>query len=287
MATRARVAYTWLHQNRRRSPLWVELLFVAWLSWLYDMVSNLAPIRATQAHRDAGWIFSAEKALHLDPEATLERWLVPHHTLAVALSNYYDNAHFVVTLGLVGAFWWLWPELYRPLRNSMVLMTLIALGIFLAFPTAPPRLYNPTLFPDLVANTHAFGSSHSGALAGLADQFAAMPSLHIGWACWSALAVWRVLGRRSGVRRWAPLVWVYPVITSFAVMSTGNHFFFDLIGGLLVFVVATVAADRLQEWLTVRRLGALVDVDAVDVETVGVPATQAYDASTHQLPPSR
>jgi hypothetical protein len=278
MATKARAAYAWLHQDGRRSPLWVELLFVAWLCWLYDMIANLAPVRAAAAHRDAGWIFSAEKAFHLDPEAKLEKWLAPHHILAVALSNYYDNAHFVVTLGLVGAVWWMWPELYRPLRNSMVLMNLMAMGVFLALPTAPPRLYNPTLFPDLVARTHAFGSWHSGTLAGVADQFAAMPSLHIGWACWSSLAVWRVFRRR----KWTVLVWLYPAVTGIAVMSTGNHFFFDLVGGVLVFVVAVVAADRLQEWLTVRRIGALVDV-----EEASVPASQAYDASTHHLPPSR
>jgi hypothetical protein len=304
MTGRVKAALDWLHLYGRRPPLWLELLFVAWLCWLYDMVANLAPVRAGEAHRDSGWILGAEKFLHLDPEASLEHWLAGHPTLALALSNYYDNAHFVITLGLVGALWWLWPEIYRPLRNTMVVMNLAALAVFLVFPAAPPRLFDPAVYPDLVASTHAFGSWHSGTLGNVADQFAAMPSLHIGWACWSSLAGWRIVEHRRSLRggtRPASLlqqrrpwvsrlrhpwwVWLYPAVTAWAVMATGNHFLFDLFGGVAVFAGSVVVADRWQARIDARR--ALRLVAESDLAGAAVAPAHAYEASTHQLPDSQ
>lgn len=277
---RIRAGLDWLHLGGRRPPLWLELLFVVWLCWLYDLVANLAPVRAGEAHRDAGWILQAEKVLHIDPEAALEHWLAGQHTLALVVSDYYDNAHFVVTLGLVGALWWMWPALYRPLRNAMVIMNVVAMAVFWVFPAAPPRLFDPSIYPDVVASTHAFGSWHSGALAGVADQFAAMPSLHIGWACWSALALWRILRRRW----WAASVWLYPLATAGAVMATGNHFLLDIVGGLVVFVASVVGADRWQEWWEGRRARRALAL--ADIEGAALGA-HPYEASTHHLPDSR
>src|SRR5580658_2564632 len=83
----------------RRTRWWVEALVVAWLCWVYDAINNLAPLRvhAALAH---GWdVLRLERSLDLDPELALNRWLAHHHTLGLLLSDYYDNAHFVVTLG--------------------------------------------------------------------------------------------------------------------------------------------------------------------------------------------
>src|SRR5262249_115192 len=79
----------------KRSPLWIELIVVAWLCWIYDLVSNLAPVREHLALAHAASIWRLETTLHLDPEASLDHWLASHHSLAAIVSNYYDNAHFV------------------------------------------------------------------------------------------------------------------------------------------------------------------------------------------------
>lgn len=236
--------------GKKRSPIWVELLFIAWLCWIYDMLANLAPVRAVQAHRDAGYLLHFEKIVHLDPEAALDHWLAPKHTLALWLSNYYDNAHFAVTLGLVGIVWTWWPHVYRPLRNGLVLTNLMAMVVFWLFPTAPPRLFDPKVYTDVVAATGAFGSWHSGTLAHAADQFAAMPSLHLGWACWSSVALWRILPRS----RWRLLVWVYPLVTAVAVMATGNHYLLDVLAGIATLALAMVIADRWQVWWGTRQV---------------------------------
>jgi hypothetical protein len=227
----------------RRPRLWIELLVVAFLCWIYDDLTNLAPLRRAAAYAHASSILHLETRLHVDPEAALDHWLSHHHALAVIVSNYYDNAHFVITLGLVGWLWWSRPALYRPLRTALVLTNVIAMAVFWLYPTAPPRLLKPSVYLDVVASTHAFGSWHAGTLATAANQLAAMPSLHIAWAAWSSYALWRIYEGR----RWAAAVWLYPVVTSFAVMATGNHFLLDVVAGFVTFVVAVVAAERFYE----------------------------------------
>jgi hypothetical protein len=209
-----------------RSRWWIEALVIAWLCWIYDAITNLAPLRVRTALAHGRGVLRLEQSLHIDPERTLDHWLASHHTLALLVSDYYDNAHFVVTLGLLGYVWWRRADIYRPLRNSLVLANVLAFVVFWLFPVAPPRLLPG--FVDVVASTHAIGSWHTGALASAANQFAAMPSLHIAWAVWCTVVLWRISTRRS-VRA---LALVYPCVTAFAVLSTGNHYVLDVLGGL-------------------------------------------------------
>ena len=144
-----------------------------------------------------------ERSLHLDPELALDRWLAGHHTLGLLLSYYYDNAHFIVTLGLLGWLWWKRADLYRPLRNTLVLVNLLAFAVFWLYPVAPPRMLaaSPTWWPPPMPSA----GWHTGALASQANQLAAMPSLHIAWAVWCTLALWRISTRRVGARAGRPL----------------------------------------------------------------------------------
>lgn len=230
----------------RRPRWWGELLVVVWLCWVYDWVTNLAPMRLGAAMAHARDALHLEQVLHIDPEAALDHWLAGHHTLALWLSNYYDNAHFVVTFAIVAWLWWRHPVQYRPLRTGLVLANVMALVVFWLYPMAPPRLLDPHRFADVVASTHAFGSWHTGSLASAANQLAAMPSLHIAWAVWSALAFWRIFRRR----RLAHLAWLYPALTALVVLATGNHFVLDVAGGLATIALAMLVADRWQGWWT-------------------------------------
>ena len=89
-------------------------------------------------------------------------------------------------------------------------------------------------FTDVAASRHAFVDWHAGALASHANQLAAMPSLHIAWAAWCALALWQI-SRRRWVRVLAVL---YPCLTTFAVLATGNHFLLDILAGLAALALA-------------------------------------------------
>jgi hypothetical protein len=243
-ATRAKTPAAAHRMAVPRPRWWPELLVIVWLCWVYDAIANLAPLRRQAAYEHARSLLRIERTLHVDPEAALNHWLAGHHTLAVWISNYYDNAHFVVTLGVVGWLWWRHPDQYRPLRTSLVLINVIGLMVFWRDPTAPPRLLDPGRYVDVVAATHAFGSWHSGTLATAANQLAAMPSLHMAWAAWSSLAVWRVFRGRRGVL----LVWAYPLVTAIAVMATGNHFLLDIVAGVATTALATFVADHWRAW---------------------------------------
>jgi hypothetical protein len=216
----------------------VQALIVAWLCWVYDAITNLAPLRLHAALTHAEGLLSVERSLHIDPELALDRWLAHHHTLALIASDYYDNAHFVVTLGLLGWLWCQRADLYRRLRTSLVLVNLLGFIVFWRYPVAPPRMLASDGFKDVVASTHAFGGWHTGALASHANQVAAMPSLHIAWAVWCALAVWQI-AERLWVR-WLGVL--YACLTTLAVLATGNHFVLDVVGGLGAMALAALAA---------------------------------------------
>ena len=182
-----------------RSRWWVEALVIVWLCWVYDAITNFAPLRLHAAVSHGEGVLAAERWLGIDPELRLDRWLAGHHTLGLLVSDYYDNAHFVVTLGLLGWLWVRRADIYRPLRNVLVLTNVIAFAVFWLYPVAPPRMLRADGFSDVVASTHAFGSWHTGALASAANQLAAMPSLHMAWAAWCAIVLWR-LSRSPWVR---------------------------------------------------------------------------------------
>jgi hypothetical protein len=215
-----------------RTPWWRELLVVVWLAWVYDAINNLAPLRLGPALAHGRDILSLEGSLGIAPERALDHWLALHHSVGLAVSDYYDNAHFAVTLGVLALLWWRGAERFRPMRNALVAINLLAFAVFWLYPVAPPRMLGG--FTDVVASTHAIGSWHTGALASQANQLAAMPSLHIAWAVWCAVAVW-LLTRRTLVRA---LALVYPCLTGFAVLATGNHYVLDLVAGALLVVVA-------------------------------------------------
>jgi membrane-associated phospholipid phosphatase len=225
-----------------RTPWWREVLTIVWLGWLYDAVTNLAPLRLGPALAHGHDVLNAERSLGISPEHALDSWLSHHHAPAVVLSYYYDNAHFIVTLGILGYLWWRRADLYRPLRTSLVLINVAGFLVFWLYPVAPPRMLSG--FTDIVASSHTFGSWHTGALASDANQLAAMPSLHMAWALWCTVALWQISSR--------PLVRVvavvYPFITAFAVLSTGNHYLFDIFGGLILSVASLVLVNRFYRW---------------------------------------
>jgi hypothetical protein len=217
---------------RRRTRWWLELLTIAWLCWVYDLVLNLQPLRAHVALGHGRSLLDLERTLGIDPEKAVNLWLAGQHALGLAISDYYDNAHFAVTLGVLAWLWWRHTDAYRPLRDALVLVNLLGFVVFWLYPVAPPRMLGG--FTDVVSSTHAFGSWHTGALASHANEFAAMPSLHMAWAIWCAVAIWQVTERP-----WARALGIAHVaLTAFAVLATANHYLLDLVAGALVMALA-------------------------------------------------
>lgn len=272
----------------RRPRWWVESLLVLWLAWLYDVVNDFAPLRPVAPYNHALGVLHLEKRLGFSPEAALNTWLAAHHTTGWWTSNYYDLAHYTVTFAVLGWLWWRRPDLYRPLRRGLLLVNLVGFVVFWCYPMAPPRLTPGQSFVDVVATTHAFGSWHTGTLAKAADELAAMPSLHIAWALWSSLVVWRMYRHH----KWALLVFCYPVATALAVVATGNHFLTDIVAGAVTLILATFLAEwgyprarRLVataigriEWWRLRRPPRTAKVSQVTALTAVIEAPARVDA---------
>nr|WP_269328488.1 phosphatase PAP2 family protein [Kineosporia babensis] len=183
----------------------------------------------------------------------VNEWALQHGVLAVPLSIGYASLHYLVTpLVLV----WLWrrhPSAYQAALFSLIVMSAIGLVVFVAMPVAPPRLLPGFAWMDMLKVWSDYGWWGGGASAPrgfehLTNQYAAVPSLHVGWAMWCAWA-WR----RSGGRFARRYGWLYPFGVAVTVVVTGNHYVIDVVTGLAVAAVACWFTPRLMTWWSARR----------------------------------
>lgn len=222
--------------NRRRPHLVGEVLVVLTLLRVYDMARAQAEVRRLPALTHGRAILDIERALRVNVEHAANVWVAAHRTLSLVASDFYEFAHVTVTLSVLGYCWWRRPELYRAARNALVGINLIGLTVFLLLPVAPPRLLPGAGFVDAVADA-GFGTTHGGPVP--ADQYGALPSLHLGWAVWATVIAIRMLPRS----RWTSLCWLYPVLVTTGVVVTGNHYFVDALAGTAVALTALWVAQ--------------------------------------------
>ncbi|HST64546.1 MAG TPA: phosphatase PAP2 family protein [Mycobacteriales bacterium] len=229
----------------RRANLLVELVVVLVLVKVYDWVRSLEATRSGPARRHAEDVLAVERWLHLDVELSATHWLAAHQPVSLVAAWWYQLAHLSVTLSVLAWCWWRRPDVYRRFRTALVLTNVVGLLVFLVYPVMPPRLLPGAGYVDAAAAA-GFGPPHAGPVA--ADQYAAMPSLHLAWATWTAAVALALLAGRRGRR----LVLLYPLATAVAVVVTGNHYVLDVVAGVAVAVAALLVAARLRP----RRLPA-------------------------------
>ena len=222
----------------RRANLIGELAVVLILVKVYDWVRSLEATRAGPALRHAEHLLAVERWLHLDVELASTHWLASRPAISLVAAYWYQFAHLSVTLTVLAWCWWSRPDRYRRARNALVLTNVTGLLVFLFLPMMPPRLLPGAGYVDAAAAA-GFGPPHAGPVA--ADQYAAMPSLHLAWATWTAAVALSMLAGRRGAR----LVFLYPAVTAVVVVVTGNHYVLDVVAGVAVAVLALLAADRI------------------------------------------
>lgn len=216
---------------RWRRPLWwQEIAIIAFGYWLYSLGRNAIPEQASIALRHGRSIQHLQDVLHLNWELSFNHFVADHTWLAQTLDYYYATLHFIVTPVVLVWLFVRRPHLYRGARTVLVTTTLLGLLGFVLYPTAPPRLLPQYHYIDTVLKFHTWGSLADPNIAKHSNQFAAMPSLHIGWALWCGVAIF-VCARRMWVR---VLGLAYPVGTLIVIVGTANHFILDAVGGVLV-----------------------------------------------------
>ena len=223
---------------------WVEVGFVLALYVGYELSRKAVPSDPAAAVRHAQDVMSLESTLHLGIERSVNAWLQSHDLLAALTGYYYETFHFVV---VIVTLIWLYikrPSLYRRARSVLIIASFGALAVFWFFPVAPPRLAESGLI-DIVVNHNIFGSAHGQTGAGFVNIYAAVPSLHVGWAVWAAI----VIMRAEPQWRFRYALWLYPAATTFVVIGTANHYVIDAVAGLGTIVLSGLITRLTLPWL--------------------------------------
>ncbi|MFF9456505.1 phosphatase PAP2 family protein [Streptomyces flaveolus] len=236
-----------------RPPLVRELLLVAGLFLVYKFGRQLATGHTAEAYRNAHHVWDWERALRLPDEGTVQSLLLHGDSLVHVANTYYATVHFPATVAFLVWLYLRRPAHYVWARRVLAAVTGAALVLHLAFPLAPPRMLGAT---GLIDTARVFGPSVYGPprTDQLSNQFAAMPSLHFGWAL--MLAVGLIVATRSR-GRWLWLL--HPLVTLLVIVGTANHYWLDVIGAtaLLGAALAVVrpphAAHRTPHRLPVPR----------------------------------
>ncbi|WP_108953739.1 phosphatase PAP2 family protein [Streptomyces fragilis] len=213
----------------RRPRIWFEILLIGVSYWTYSLIRNAVPEQRAVALRNADWLWDVENRLGIAVEETVNQAINSVTWLIVGMNYYYATLHFVVTLGVLAWLFRCRPLLYSGARTVLFATTAVALVGYYLFPLAPPRLMNGSMFVDTVLVHGTWGSMASGDLKHMSNQYAAMPSMHIGWSLWAGLTVY-ALARVPWVR---VLALLYPTATLVVIVATANHFWLDAVGGLL------------------------------------------------------
>ena len=235
---------------RPRLRWWIEAIVVYGSYHAYEWARAGVKGSPRTANAHAEQVHRLEKASGLLIERHVQDWFLPHIRLAQFFDIYYGTVHFILPVVTLVVLWRMAPDRYVRMRRTIFALTLLALFGFATWPLAPPRLWPSEARPFLVdtaVKVGGLGPLDSGGMKDLSNLYAAMPSLHVGWSSWCALSLTPLLWARRH-RVWAVLVLVDPVLTTLAVMATGNHWILDGIVGVLFLAVAYAGAVGWERW---------------------------------------
>ncbi|MEH0637559.1 phosphatase PAP2 family protein [Streptomyces bottropensis] len=220
-----------------RPPLVREFLLVAGLFLVYKFGRTLADGHTAEAYRNAHFVWDWERLLRLPDEGSVQSALLHGDTLVHLANVYYATVHFPATVAFLVWLYLRRPAHYVWARRILTALTAAALLLHLTFPLAPPRLLDVA---GLVDTGQVYGPTVYSAAPttdSLANQFAAMPSLHFGWALMVAIGL--IAATRS---RWRVLWLLHPLVTLVVIVGTANHYWLDAIvaGTLLAAALAVI-----------------------------------------------
>ncbi|MFI1290260.1 phosphatase PAP2 family protein [Streptomyces sp. NPDC020792] len=256
---------------RTRLRWWTELPLILLVYGCYSAGRLLARGDVSTAVDHGLAILRVEKLLHLNAEHPLNRLFTREPWLGVPADFWYASLHYLVTPVLLVWLFRARTTHYRAARTWLMTSTFIGLIGFTLLPTCPPRLLSPDHgFVDTMAQYSSYGwwggeASAPRGLGGMTNQYAAMPSLHVGWALWCGVMLWRHGGTRTAKAAGV----AYPLLTALVVMGTANHYLLDAVAGVAVMGVGMLlapfvmrGADRAKALLTPRATAVTGDSGA-------------------------
>jgi membrane-associated phospholipid phosphatase len=188
-------------------------------------------------------IIDVERTLHIFVEPSVQGWTQSQHWLMQGADWIYLNGHFLVTLGALIFIYTRRKDSYYFVRNALMLSMALALVGYWVYPTAPPRLLPEWGFTDSISQFvyHGMGSIDKGPAGAFMNSYAAVPSMHVCFAVLIGFSMSRLVRRRLSRMLW----YLYPVLVTFAVVATANHYFIDVFLGALTAGLSVLMAHRL------------------------------------------
>ncbi len=220
-------------------------------------------------------VVALERRLGLDHEAAAQSLVVGSHALSTVANWVYIWGHWPV---IIATLVWLavrHREAYMRLRNAMIASGLIGIVVFVTYPVAPPRLAGLGLVDTVTEQSAAYRVLQPPAFV---NQYAAMPSLHVGWDLLVGLTVASVLG--GTWLRWAARI--MPMAMVLAVVVTANHYLLDVVAGAFVALVGLRVAVALE-----RRRTGLGRRVVVPASVFAVPHQRSSSSDLGRVPAAR
>jgi membrane-associated phospholipid phosphatase len=257
MLARGSIAMTaFVAAGRRHLPRgWLDLgrQLAIWFGFLglYQIARGIADRNPTRAFENGLGVINMEERVGDLFEVTLANLISGSHFLTFLASWTYWNSEFTV-VGVTLLFVYLRRYAYfHRFRNWILFANTIGLVGYVLVPTAPPRMFPTFGFPDTLASFG--GLNHGSGLVQLAaNPYAAMPSLHAADALIVGLSM-AIVCRRW----WSKTLWLlWPACVWFAVMATGNHFWLDILAGIVVAALAAAVIYRKPLWRRLRQAPA-------------------------------
>lgn len=228
-------------RSRLGGSLLLEILICAILLAVYKGARLVAEGDVSEALQNARKVVDIERALGVFNEENAQRLALNSVGLIRFLNSYYLYAHFVVTIAFLVWLYVRYPLGYLSARRVLVVVTFLGLIGHALYPLAPPRMLDG--FVDTASRFGPSSYGDGGVYGGLANQFAAMPSLHFAWAVIVAWGMWRF-----SKSHWRFLGVFHPIFTLAAIVLTANHYWIDAFIGLLLVPIGIVADRVLPRW---------------------------------------
>ena len=283
---RSRIAAAWRYISRRRGLR--ELAFIAVVYLMYDGSRFIVQGQQATALAHAVKVMHLETLLDMGWDQTVNTFFSAHKVLAVTADYMYATLHYIVTPIVLVWMWRKHRDAYPRARTVLVVATVLGLIGFSLIPVAPPRMLPG--FVDTMAQYSGFGwwsgdASVPRGLGSYTNQFAAMPSLHVGWALWCG---WQLI--RHGQHRLTRISGVaYPALITVVVIGTGNHYLLDAVAGIAVVIFAMLAVGgvaRLLPHRVVRLEAATRPSKSGSVDTLAACPTTATGSPSKSSPPA-
>jgi hypothetical protein len=207
-----------------------EFSLVTFLYTLWRLAMVLPLDQPVGAISRARTINSLQQILFLPSELSLQRFVMQYEWLARVTNFYYAVVHVPATVAFLVWLFTRHRDKYPHWRNALAMLTAACLVIRYVR-VAPPRFLPDLGYVDLATR---YGLSVYGPVGtGVSDQFAAMPSIHVGWA---ALVSFGIVSASTSKWRW--LFATHIVISMLAVSATGNHWWLDGIAAIALLAIA-------------------------------------------------